>query len=147
MVWRMTTTPPPPPPQEPPAGPPPGGPPPGGPPPGGPPPGYASNDEKTWVLISHFGGIVVGFVAPLVAMLVKGNESATVRAHAVESLNFQITWNVAAVIAWVLAACTGFLFFLPVLVWLFIVVMCILAGLKANEGQWWTYPAKVVLIK
>lgn len=80
-------------------------------------------------------------------MLVKGNESATVRAHAVEALNFQITWNVAWVIAMILYACASFLFFLPVLIWLFIVVMCILGGLKANEGQPWTYPVKIVLVK
>lgn len=90
---------------------------------------------------------MVGFVAPLVAMLVKGNESATVRAHAVEALNFQITWNVVWVIAWIIGMCTNVLFFLPVLVWLFIAVMCVLAGLKANEGQPWTYPVKVVLVK
>jgi hypothetical protein len=90
---------------------------------------------------------VVGFVAPLVAMLVKGNESPTVRAHAVEALNFQITWNVIAIIGYILSVCLWWLFFVPFLIWLVIVVMCILGGMKANEGTLWTYPAKIVLVK
>jgi uncharacterized Tic20 family protein len=120
----------------------------GAPVPGAPTPGYANSDEKTWALISHFGGIVVGFIAPLVALLVKGNESATVRAHAVEALNFQITWGVITIVAWIIAVCSfGFLFFLPFIAWIVVVVFCILAGMKANEGQLYTYPMTVRLVK
>ncbi|HEX6686127.1 MAG TPA: DUF4870 domain-containing protein, partial [Candidatus Limnocylindrales bacterium] len=62
--------------------------------------GYANNEEKTWALIAHFGGAAaalvsggwLGWVPPLVAMLAKGNESPTVRAHAVAALNFQGLW-------------------------------------------------------
>jgi uncharacterized protein len=120
----------------------------GAPTPGGPVPGYANSDEKTWALIAHFGGIIVGFIAPLVALLVKGNESPTVRAHAVEALNFQITWGVATIIAWILAVCTfGILFFVPLITWAVIIVFSIIAGLKANEGQLYTYPVTVRLVK
>jgi uncharacterized Tic20 family protein len=115
---------------------------------GSPPPGYANSDEKTWALIAHFGGIIVWFIAPLVALLAKGNESPTVRAHAVESLNFQITWGVVAVISWVLTVCSfGILFFLPFIPWVVIIVFCIMAGLKANEGQLYRYPMTVRLVK
>jgi len=115
---------------------------------GAPTPGYANSDEKTWALISHFGGIVVGFIAPLVAYLVKGNESQTVRAHSIEALNFQITWGVATIIASIIAVCSlGTLFFLPMLTWAMIIVFSIIAGLKANEGQLYQYPASVRLVK
>jgi hypothetical protein len=118
----------------------------------GQPAGYANSDDKTWALIAHFGGIVVGFIAGLVALLVKGNESPTVRAHAVEALNFQITWSVAGFIGWILAVCTsfftfGFLFILPIAAWVVLVVFSILAGVKANEGQLYQYPLSVRLIK
>jgi uncharacterized Tic20 family protein len=110
--------------------------------------GYANNDEKTWALIAHFGGIIVGFIAPLVALLAKGNESPTVRAHAVEALNFQITWGVATIIASILGACTfGILFFLPIVTWVVIIVFSIIAGMKANEGQLYHYPMTVRLVK
>jgi uncharacterized Tic20 family protein len=116
--------------------------------PGGAPVGYANNDEKTWALIAHFGGIIVGFIAPLVALLAKGNESPTVRAHAVEALNFQITWGVATIIASILGACTfGILFFLPIITWVVIIVFAIIAGMKANEGQLYHYPMTVRLVK
>jgi uncharacterized Tic20 family protein len=116
--------------------------------PGGAPMGYANNDEKTWALIAHFGGIIVGFIAPLVALLAKGNESPTVRAHAVEALNFQITWGVATIIASILGACTfGILFFLPIVTWVVIIVFSIIAGMKANEGQLYHYPMTVRLVK
>jgi uncharacterized Tic20 family protein len=121
-------------------------------PPGAPPPGYATSEEKTWALIAHFGGILVGFIAPLVALLAKGNESPTVRAHAVEALNFQITWSVAAIITWILAVCTswftfGVLFILPFACWVVIIIFSILAGMKANEGQLYKYPVTVRLVK
>ena len=49
-----------------------------------PPPGYANSEEKTWALVAHFGGAagmfvlgaVFGWVAPLIALLAKGNQSA-----------------------------------------------------------------------
>ena len=120
----------------------------GAPTPGAPVPGYANSDEKTWALISHFGGIVVGFIAPLVALLVKGNESPTVRAHAVEALNFQITWNVISFLTVILGICSiGFLAFLPLIAWAVIVVFCVIAGMKANEGQLYTYPMTLRLVK
>jgi len=129
----------------------------GYPPPGGYPPqgaygpapaGYATNDEKTWALIAHFGGIVVGFIAPLVAMLAKGNESPTVRAHSVEALNFQITWGIATIIASILAVCSfGILFFLPIATWIVIIVFSILGGMKANEGILYHYPMSIRMVK
>ncbi|MEV4412621.1 DUF4870 domain-containing protein [Catellatospora sp. NPDC049609] len=119
------------------------------PPAGGPAPvGYANADDKTWALIAHFGGIVVGFLAPLVAMLVKGNESPTVKAHAVEALNFQITATIAYVVTFILSVCSlGFLFFLPFIVWILVIIFCVLAGMKANEGQLYRYPGTLRLIK
>ncbi len=121
------------------------GPPPGGaygtPPGYGGPPGVLTPDDKTWVAIAHFGGIIVGFIAPLVALLAKGNESAIVRANAVEALNFQITWGIATIVASIIGVCTfGILFFLPILTWIVIIVFSIIGGMKAIEGQPYRYP-------
>ena len=115
-------------------------------------PGYLNSDEKTWALLAHFGGIVVGFIAGLVALLVKGSESATVRAHAIEALNFQITWGIAIAVSWVVAVCAGivglqFLFILPLGAWAVLIIFSVMAGLKANEGQLYKYPASLHLVK
>jgi uncharacterized Tic20 family protein len=112
------------------------------------PPGYANNDEKTWALLAHFGGIILGFIAPLITFLVKGNESATVRAHSVQALNFQITWAIATVVAVILSIVTcGVLFFLPFVTWIVIIVFSIIGGVKANEGVLYKYPMSIELIK
>lgn len=114
----------------------------------GAPVGYANSDEKTWALIAHFGGIILGFIAPLIALLAKGNESPTVKAHANEALNFHITWGIAMIIAVVLSVCSfGILFFVPFLVWIFIIIFAIIGGMKANGGELYRYPATFRFIK
>jgi uncharacterized Tic20 family protein len=114
----------------------------------GAPVGYANSDEKTWALVAHFGGILVGFIAPLIALLAKGNESPTVKAHANEALNFHITWGIGMIVAVVISICTlGILFFLPIIVWIVIVVFAILGGMKANNGELYRYPATFRFIK
>jgi uncharacterized protein len=117
--------------------------------------GYANNDEKTWALIAHFGGAAaavisggfLGWVPPLVAMMAKGNESPTVRAHAVAALNFQVLWTIIAVVGY-LAICAFFIGFLifPIAI-LMSAIFGILAGIKANEGQLYAYPASPQMIK
>lgn len=119
-----------------------------------PPPGYANSEEKTWALVAHFGGAagmfllgaVFGWVAPLIAMLAKGNQSATVRAHAVNALNFQLTWSIVAAIGWVLICVV--IGFIPVLIaYAMGIIFGIIAGVKANDGQIYSYPASLKLVK
>jgi uncharacterized Tic20 family protein len=110
--------------------------------------GYRTSDEKTWALLAHLGGILIGFLAPLIALLAKGNESPTVRAHSVEALNFQITWGIATIIAAILMVCSfGALFFLPLATWLIIIVFSIIAGMRANEGILYRYPMSIRMVK
>ncbi|ASW56260.1 DUF4870 domain-containing protein [Plantactinospora sp. KBS50] len=139
--------------------PPPGGPgyPPGGGYPAGPPAGgYPSQDDRTWSLIAHFGGPVgvvvgaflLGWVAPLIALMTRGQQSPVVRAHAVAALNFQITWAAVSLAGWVATAITcGLLVFIPLLTWLVPVIFGIIGGVKANEGQLYRYPVSYAFLK
>jgi uncharacterized Tic20 family protein len=115
---------------------------------GGPGPvGYPGDEDKNWALLAHFGPIIIGFLAPLIALLARGPQSPTVRAHAVEALNFHITWGIATVIASILAICTfGVLFFLPIITYVVAVVFSIIGGMKANEGVLYRYPMTVRLV-
>ncbi len=129
-----------------------GGPPPGygGPPPGygGPPPGHGTTDEKTWAMLVHFGGIILGFIAPLIGLLAKGTQSPTVRAHSVEALNFQITWGIVLLATTVLGFCSfGLLAWLVFVPWLVIIVFSVIAGSKANDGVLYRYPATWRVVK
>jgi uncharacterized Tic20 family protein len=126
--------------------------------PGMPPPGYANSEEKTWALISHFAGVLgyIGFVGALVAFLVKGNESPTVRAHSLAALNFRIVVDGSLFALLFLRICGGF--FLPgfilllfsllaFVVWLGGAIFAVMAGMKANEGQLYRYPINLNLVK
>jgi uncharacterized protein len=121
----------------------------------GAPVGYSNPDEKTWALIAHFGGIL-GFIPPLIAFLVKGPQSPTVRAHALAALNFQIVMTAAYIVLVVFRVCGAF--FLPDIVstllafattgvWIVAVVFAVIAGMKANQGQLYRYPIQIQLVK
>ncbi|MEO9222439.1 MAG: DUF4870 domain-containing protein, partial [Mycobacteriaceae bacterium] len=89
-----------------------------------------TSDEQTWSMLAHLGGIVLGFLAPLIVMLTKGNESPFTRRQAVEALNFQITVLIGYVIASVLMfVLIGFLQW-PLL-YIANIVLCIMAGMAA----------------
>jgi uncharacterized Tic20 family protein len=79
-------------------------------------------------------------------MLTKGKESSFVRAHAVESLNFQITVFIVAVVC-AITICIGIGAILLPVVGIAALVFSIIAGLKANEGQLYKYPVNIRLVK
>ena len=142
-----------PPPPIPPAGPPGGGPPAGGQPPGGP-PGQGplpADQERLWAMLSHLLSFVaaylfLGFVAPLIVLLVFGSRSAFVRANAVESLNFNLTWLLYGVIAVILAFVLIGIFILIVLGIAYLVLV-IVASVKANNGEVYRYPATIRFVR
>jgi uncharacterized Tic20 family protein len=86
--------------------------------------------------------LFLGFVAPLVVLLVFGPRSPYVRAHAVESLNFNLTWLLYAIVGVVLA----FLVIgIPILIALGIayLVLVIIASVRANNGEFFRYPLTI----
>ncbi|MCY1022422.1 DUF4870 domain-containing protein [Pyxidicoccus sp. MSG2] len=110
-----------------------------------------TQDEKTMALLAHMGTILanfvgLGFAVPLVLMLTKGKESSFVHAHSVESLNFQITVFIAAVVSSI-TICIGIGFILLPVVGIAALVFSIIAGLKANEGLLYKYPVNIRLVK
>jgi uncharacterized Tic20 family protein len=122
------------------------------------PPGYGAGvsaaDEKTWNMVSHFGGAgaafvsggFLGWVPPLISMLAKGNESQNVKANAVEALNFQLTWAIASVISYALMCLViGFAtIFVTIAV---AVIFGIIAGVKSSNNEFYRYPVSVRIIK
>jgi uncharacterized Tic20 family protein len=115
--------------------------------------GFATQDDRTFALVAHFGGAagslislgVLGFVGPLIAYLAKGQQSPAVRAHAVAALNFQALWSLIAFAVLLVSWC---LLFIPTFIVMIIqIVFGVMAGLKANEGQLYRYPMSVSFIK
>ncbi|MDQ6873600.1 MAG: DUF4870 domain-containing protein [Actinomycetota bacterium] len=105
-----------------------------------------TSDETLWSMLSHIGGIVLGFIAPLIVMLTKGNESPYTRYHAVEALNFQITIAIAWVATFILSFLIIGIIFVPVVI-IANIAFCIIAGLAANKGETYRYPVTIRLVK
>lgn len=117
---------------------------------GWPQPAAPSQEERNWALGSHIGcllgaWIALAFLVPLVIMLVK-KDSPFVRAHAEESLNFQLSFLIYG-FAGVLLLFVGIGFIvLPVLgvLWL---VFVVLATIKASNGYAYRYPLTIRFVR
>jgi len=102
-------------------------------------------------MLSHLLSFVaaylfLGFVAPLIVMLVFGPRSAFVRAHAVESLNFNLTWLLYGIIAVILAFLLIGIVILIILGIAYLVLV-IIASVKANNGEMYRYPATIRFVR
>lgn len=105
-----------------------------------------NKDARTWAMLSHLLAIPLGIFGPLICWLVKKDEHPFVDDQGKESLNFQITILIAALVSGAsIFACIG-VALLPA-VMIFDLVMCIIATMKANEGQRYRYPLTLRLIK
>ncbi len=108
--------------------------------------GLAVNDERNLGMLCHLLGIFTGFLGPLILWLVKKDESSFLDDQGKEALNFQITLMLGYLISGVLTAVLiGFLM-IPVLL-IAGVVFCIIAGIKASQGERYRYPLTLRLLK
>ncbi|MCD2441968.1 DUF4870 domain-containing protein [Agromyces sp. SYSU K20354] len=102
-------------------------------------------DEKLWSTLVHVGGIFFYFVPALIAYLLLKDKGPFVRAHTATALNFQITIAIALVVSYALIAVfIGILLVLAVEV--VKIVFCIIAAVKANQGQPYTYPLAIKFV-
>ena len=90
-------------------------------------------------VLCHAGGAVVGVLVPLIIFLAKRDESPYVRHHALEALNFHVTYFLAALVSFVLMlVLIGFLLLIVTIVAFF--VLSIMASIAASRGEWYQYP-------
>ena len=59
------------------------------------------SDERLWATLVHVGGIVIGFISPLLGYLLLKDRSAFVGENSKNALNFQITIAIAYVVGWI----------------------------------------------
>jgi uncharacterized Tic20 family protein len=121
-------------------------------------------DERTFAMLAHILQLFTGFIGPLVIYLVK-RDSRFVAFHALQALIWQAIYFVVAmlsVVVWMavifgtiathsnIGASKGppvAIFILFPLLWLFFIagwvvamILGIVYGIKANQGQWAAYP-------
>lgn len=108
-------------------------------------PGLSPNDEKLWSTLIHIGGIFFGFIPALIGYLVLKDKGPFVRAHSATALNFQITMTIAYVIGSILTFVIIGIFIL-IAVWVVVIIFSIIAAMKANQGQPYTYPLSIKFV-
>lgn len=111
-----------------------------------------SQEARQWAMFCHFAaflGMVFPFgnlLGPLIVWQIKKDLDPFVDAQGKEALNFQISVSLAAILCFILMVVViGF----PLLVLLGVaaLVLTIIAGIKANEGQDYRYPFSWRLVK
>ena len=135
-----------------------------------------TESEKHWAAATHWGGALLafltawivglaGFVVPLGVQIIKGKDSAFIAQHAKESMNFNISMFIYAVIGVIIGVLlmgmtvltlglgailtlpAGFVLLLAycalALTWL---VCSVIGTLRAYEGREYRYPFSIRLI-
>jgi uncharacterized Tic20 family protein len=116
-----------------------------------PPTANSGLDDNTWVLIAHLSPLILyatgalAFLGPLVVWLLNKDRSDHVAYHAKESLNFQLTMLLAALVSLLLVfVLVGF--FLLLIVFVVSVVFPIRAAIVAGRGEQYRYPLTIRFI-
>ncbi|XVQ13252.1 DUF4870 domain-containing protein [Spirillospora sp. CA-255316] len=109
-----------------------------------------SSEDTTWGMMSYLGTIFVSFIAPLVIYFVKRRESAFVRFHAAQALNYMLTILIHLVAVLVVIVPPAILLDAPALLALLIPVylidglgqwvFLILGAVKAGKGEYYRFP-------
>ncbi len=103
------------------------------------------SDEKMWATLVHIGGIFSNFLVPLLGYLILKDRGPFVRAHTAGALNFHLTMLIAAVVGMILTLVIVGIFIL-IAVGILAVVLPIIAAVKANNGEWYTYPLSITFV-
>lgn len=109
-----------------------------------------TSEERNWAMGAHAGSLIaawfaMGFLAPFIIMVVKGKDSAYIRRHAVESLNFQISLLIYLVISFILIfVLIGIV--LMAAVGIFALVVIIMATIAASDGRDFRYPLTIRMV-
>lgn len=96
-------------------------------------------EERLLAAGGHVSGYFLSALGPLLVLLIGGRNSEFVRRHAMEALNYQLTFLIASIVC-------GLLFFLviPILVLVVLAMAWVflpgIAGLVALAGGRWRYP-------
>jgi len=107
-----------------------------------------SNEQRTFALCSYLIPLVTSttFIVPLIIWLLKKGEDGYIEKHAKESLNFQISYVIFAVVAWMSVFVVVGALLLPAVIVAYM-VFSIVASVKAYKGEDYKIPLCIRLIK
>jgi uncharacterized Tic20 family protein len=123
------------------------------------PPPNPESQARTWNMLCHLSalaGFVIPFghiLGPLIVWQIKKNEIPSVDIHGKASLNFQITVTIAVFVGAFAAAILAFIgigfLLIPLVMLLGLagLILAIIAGIKASNGEDYKYPYSFELVK
>lgn len=112
------------------------------------------SDQRLWSTLLHVGGAVAnlfslagfGWVLGLVGYFILRERGPFVRDHSTNELNFQLTILLATIIGWVTTLLLiGFLVLAAA--WVIAIVFGIIAAVKADKGEFYTYPIAIRFVR
>lgn len=113
---------------------------------------YTNNDERIFSMLCHLtalSGLIIPFghiIGPLVVWLLKKDEYPEVDRQGKAALNFQLSLTIYSIIAGILViVLVGFV--LLGAIFLFGLIMTIVASVKSSNGERFEYPLTINLIQ
>ena len=113
---------------------------------------FSEADARLWAMLAHLSAIPGSFfligsvLGPVIIWQIQKDKSAYVDYHGKEAVNFQITIALATAVSLLLMfVLIGF-----VLIWavgLYWIIFTVIAGIKANNGEYYRYPLTIRFIK
>lgn len=102
-----------------------------------------TDEDKTMAILAHILALMTGFIAPLVIYFV--SDEGFGKRNAANATNWQISFTIYMFIAGMLSIVLIGLLLIPVLL-LLDLVFCILAAVKASNGETYQYPITIDLL-
>ncbi|MGI6366118.1 MAG: DUF4870 domain-containing protein [Bacillota bacterium] len=103
-------------------------------------------DQRVLSILTHILGLFTGFIGPLVIFLIADETKPFAKAHAKESLNFQITvllgLFVSFILTFILIGILGF-----IVISIVDLIFCIMAAVAASNNQEYRYPVSIRFIR
>jgi hypothetical protein len=103
-------------------------------------------DARLWAMLGQLSGILLGFIGPLIIMLVFGPRNAFVKKESTEALNFQITVLIGYLIGLLLTLIVIGIFVM-IAVGIASLIFMIIAAVKNNQGIEYRYPICIRFLK
>ena len=107
-----------------------------------------TSEQKTFALCTYLLPLLTSssFIIPLIVWLLKKDEDAYIANHAKQSLNFQITMIISAVVAWLSCFFVIGILLFPA-VGITYLIFSIIASIKAYKGEEYKIPFCILFIK
>ena len=106
--------------------------------------------EKSYIILMHLSQLVaysgIGFIAPIILWVIKKDENARVNIVGKNIINFMISMFIYYIVSAILCiVIIGFAMLLALFVMHFVFI--IIAAIKANNDETWSYPLSIKFIK